>query len=132
MRVNLLIHPYFHIHLVTEPGSDVLPPEVVLEDPDWVRSRDVLIVPDSRDVIKHKLVTEPGDKGETGGEDQEGQVHYGIAEQVPNFFVRHFHSLVRFIFLLKIHILHKSSHLQIFFASEREIYDHKMKQISLI
>ena len=64
---------------MTDPGSDVLPPEVVLEDPDRVRSRDVLIVPDSRDVIKHKLVTEPGDKRETRGEDQEGQVHYGIA-----------------------------------------------------
>ena len=54
--------------------SDVLAPEIVLKDPEWIGIRHVLVVLDSREVVKHELVTDPRHEGEAGREDQQSGV----------------------------------------------------------
>ena len=110
---------------MTELRGDVVAPEVMLEYDKRIRIRDVLVVLDGREVIKHILVTDPGYEGDTGGEDQEGDMHHCV--RVLFLFVPHLVSqpcLFGSDFnYSRIPILHKISHWRIIFASAREFED---------
>ena len=70
--------------------SDVIPPEVVLENDEWVGIHDVLIVLDSRQVVEHELVTDARYEGDTGGENQECSVEHLSFPGVFFPIIRHF------------------------------------------
>ena len=59
---------------MTELRVYVIAPEVMLKYHERIGICDVLVVLDSREVVKHKLVTDPGYEGDTGGEDKEDDV----------------------------------------------------------
>lgn len=56
---------------MTAPPSDVLAPEVMKKEVGWILAGDILVVLDSGNVIKDKLITDTSQEWQCGCQNQE-------------------------------------------------------------